>query len=79
MTKKGKKGKIQSIAVQAVIDQETMDELDHLAGLLDMSRSEFTSALIRFGIQDNKYIIKAVSALCSPTAIRRFRASGVSS
>jgi len=49
--------------VAITIDTDLLREVDDLAGRLKMSRSAFLSSLVKFGVDDNRLIIKAVSAM----------------
>ena len=47
---------------QVMLNAETMERVDELAGRLKMSRSQFLSVLIEQGLDDNEWIIKIVSS-----------------
>jgi metal-responsive CopG/Arc/MetJ family transcriptional regulator len=55
--------KMKTAQVNLRVTQEMLDELDELRGRLGMNRNEFLEALIQFAIDDNRWIIKAVSRL----------------
>lgn len=70
---KAKKTELKTAQVNLRITQSMLDELDELRGRLGMNRNEFLEALIQFGIDDNRWIIKAVSRFlpyCSESKVK---------